>query len=400
MLKPPRNKKAQTTGTGAATLVALIALLILFYLLFIPPSVRDELLEGNISDTNSHSEVLRSNGTFLLESPGTLTDISTSEIEHKVPNINLFATSEAKLLDDYPSVYIKSNMITKKTVNVTFEIDDLEHTDHVLLSFNSKQRVGNLIIHVNGVELYNSRLESANINPIELKTKFLKDGENTLDFSVSSVGFAFWKSNSYDLTNIQITADVTDVSEQKSKNIFIVSTTENNNLDRSIVRFTPECVEKDVGLLEVMVNGHEIYSAVPECGVRSAIEVQPNRFRSGENNIMFRTEKGNYLVDLISITSELKEPIQPVYYFDINQTVLDDVATDVYDVVLKITFADDVEYKEGTVVIDGRETGISQYEKEYRNVINEDLLKGNNAIKIMPDSQLDIVRLEVIAEEK
>ena len=51
--KPPKkpfiSRRAQD-ASNAATLIAIIALLIIFYLLFIPPSFRDKILEGNVTE--------------------------------------------------------------------------------------------------------------------------------------------------------------------------------------------------------------------------------------------------------------------------------------------------------------------------------------------------------------
>ena len=69
------SRKAQD-ASSAATLIAVIALLIVFYLLFIPPSFRDQILEGNATTTTqAGADAL--NETILRASPGTLSKISS-----------------------------------------------------------------------------------------------------------------------------------------------------------------------------------------------------------------------------------------------------------------------------------------------------------------------------------
>ena len=48
-----RGKKAQASGGSAATFVALLAALILLYVLFLPPSDREALLGENYSSSDS-----------------------------------------------------------------------------------------------------------------------------------------------------------------------------------------------------------------------------------------------------------------------------------------------------------------------------------------------------------
>ena len=386
------------TGTQAATLVVLITILIIFYLLFIPPDVRDEILEGtgeNISDDSSSSN---GNKTLLLETPGTLEEMEERDIEHLINAVYLFATEESKILEKVPALSVKNSWFTEKEAEFTFDIDDVENVENVLLSFVAEDRKGILTIMLNDAEVYSGEIDSVNFEPMTLKEKYLEEGENVLKLSVSDVGWAFWKVNKYQLKSIQINADVTDISDQLSKNIFIVSTTEKNNVERSVMRFTPDCLPGQVGTLNVFVNGHSIYSSVPDCGAPTAIEFLPDVLRVGENQLMFRTDDGNYLVDLIKITSEMKQSFQPVYYFDVDEDEFADIKDEDIDVMLELTFTDNKELKQGTININGVETSIYQTERVYDKKINDWIVEGSNSIKILPEDRLEITQLEVVKE--
>ena len=138
---------------------------------------------------------------------------------------------------------------------------------------------------------------------------------------------------------------------------------EKNNIERAILRFTPECIPGQVGTLNVYINGHSVYSSVPDCGAPTALEFLPEILRAGENQLMFKTDEGNYLIDLIKITSELKKSFQPVFYFDVDEDEFDAIKDEDVDVFLRMTFADAGEIKEGKVNINGYETGIYQKER-------------------------------------
>lgn len=394
-----KMKKGQG-GTQAATLVVLIIVLILLYLLFLPPEVRDEILEGNGSaSSSSNNNDEQTNKTFLLENPGTLTTLGEKDIEHTIPPVNLFATEDAKILEGISSIYIENSWLSTKRSDITFYVSDIKNTENALLTFLLQDHKGVLSITLNGFEVFYGELTSANPEPIKLGGRFLKEGDNVLHLEVDPVGWRFWRKNTYSLQNVQITADVTDVSDQLSRNLFIVTTTEKNNVKRSILRFSPECLTGQVGVLNVAINGHTVHASVPDCGNRVVVEFLPDILISGENTLVFRTEKGSYLIDLIKISSELKEAIQPVYYFDIGEDVLDEVNDGDYDIVLKMLFVDDTEEKEGEIIINGRKIGIFQKEKEYERVINDYLIEGNNAIKLVPQDSLEITRLEVVRED-
>ena len=398
-LKPPKqpySRKAQEAG-AAATLIAVIALLIIFYLLFIPPSFRDQILEGNVTEEGVVDGV-PANETILKASPGTLSSISSEEIEHNIPSVILYAKKESDVLGTLTAAVVKSSIFGKKTASIYFTVKDPENTENILLSFVDTNMKGELMVKVNGNEVFNSEITKENPEPIRINNKFVVKGENKIELAAEKAGARFWRVNRHNLENLQVTGDVRDVSRQMSRNIFIVSATEKSNVKRAVLRFTPECVTGKTGKLNVLINQHSVYYSIPDCGGRIAIEFTPDVLREGENTIVFDSEEGSYLVDLIRITSELKEVLQPAYYFEITEKLMEDVRDGKYDVILRLTFTEGTEQKSGKLNINGRETSLFQRERVYSKNINDYIIEGNNAIKIIPETALEIVSLEVIKE--
>ncbi|MFC1741935.1 hypothetical protein ACFL3V_05345 [Nanoarchaeota archaeon] len=399
---PPKkilsSRKAQD-ASSAASLIAVIALLIIFYLLFIPPSFRDQILEGNESISGpGGTGVGGVNETIMMASPGTISKISSEEIEHNIPSVMLYSKKEAKQLGTLAAATVKASIFGAQDGYMKFSMADIENTDNVLLSFLSKKRKGAFMVSANGNQVFNAELTGENPAPISIDKKYLVNGDNTLTLSTEKPGWKFWRVNKHNLMNLQVTGDVRDVTLQKSRNIFIVSATEKSNVKRAILRFTPECRTGSVGKLNVMINSHSIYYAVPDCGGRPAIEFTPDVLREGENTIVFDSEKGNYIIDLIRITSELKDIVQPTYYFEIKSDMIQDVRDGRHNLLLKLTFAEGKEQKAGTLNINGRETGIYQTERTYSKNINDYVVDGNNAIKISPETRLEIVSMDVVKE--
>ena len=90
------KKRGQSSGAGAAGLVAVIAGLIVLYILFLEPSEREELLDtdsdGNkISDRDSEeAEIIK---ILLDEEPGRLDYLKDDEFEINIPSFNLYKTT-------------------------------------------------------------------------------------------------------------------------------------------------------------------------------------------------------------------------------------------------------------------------------------------------------------------
>lgn len=388
------SKRAQDAG-NAATLVAVIALLIIFYLLFIPPSFRDQILEGNQSVDEGGGAALV-NETILKASPGTLSSISSEEIEHNIPSVVLYTKKESQILGTMGAAYVKSSLFGQKQATMHFALANVDNTENVMISFVDKNVKGDLIIMVNGNEVFNGEITRENPDPVRINAKYLVRGDNVVEFRAEKSGWRIWRVNKHSLENIQVTGDISDVSQQKSNNIFIVSATEKSNVKRAILRFTPDCITGKTGKLNVLINQHSVYYSVPDCGARIAIEFTPDVLREGENTIVFDSEMGNYLIDLIRITSELKEVLQPAYYFEITDQMMEDVRDGKYDVELRLKFTEGTEQKAGKININGRETSLFQTEQEYTKNINDYIIEGNNAVKVMPETTLEIVTLEVV----
>jgi hypothetical protein len=398
MSRPPKiilsSKKAQEGGQ-AATLVAVIALLIIFYLLFIPPSFRDQILEGNDTTTTTGSGVT-GNATILRASPGTLSKISSEEIAHNIPSFTLQSKTESKILGNAPSLSVKSSIFSYKQASTKFKIDDLENTDSVLLTFMDRDMKGALVIKVNGQEIFNGEISKQNPDPIKLSKDILTQGDNLIDLEPERAGWRFWRVNRHNIESLQLTGEVQDVSRQKSRNIFVVSATEKANAKKAMLRFIPECVTGKVGKLDVLINQHSVYYTVPDCGGRTIIEFATDILREGENTIVFDIEEGTYLIDLISITSELKEVLQPAYYFEITKDTITDVRNGKYNILLKLTFTESSDQKAGRLNMNGREINLFQTAGTFEKNVNDYIIEGNNAVKIIPETTLEILTLEIV----
>ncbi|MBI2147302.1 hypothetical protein HYU19_02375 [Candidatus Woesearchaeota archaeon] len=387
-----KGRKGQS-GTGAAVLVVIIAALIILYILFLPPAQRQAILEGREAGSGG----VLSNTTLLLASPGRLDYLPQKDVEHVLPSVNLYTTTNAVILDSVQSAYVKNAWFDTSSKQMNFTVDDLGNTKNLLLSFAIRSYQGRLIVVLNGREIYNSDITSLSMPPIRLSQDLLLE-HNTLEIQVSGVGAAFWRTNFFDLENIKITADVTDVATQEAQLSFLVSETERNNVVRVLLKFLPECTQDNAGVLHVYVNNHEIFSSVPDCGALRPLEFASHLLLNGENTLLFRTDKGPYLIDNINLKSELKQVTFPTFYFDIPQPSFDSLLARSKKAVLSLSFSNDVDMKKAELYINGHLRGFDVRSESYSLVIDPFVRKGNNVIEIRPKTTMDIVNMRVTLE--
>jgi len=390
-------KKRGQQGAGSAALVAIIAGLIVLYILFLPASEREDLLgEDSNNDGSSSKDDKIGNITVLLdEDPGRLDYLQGDEFEIDIPSFDLFKTTNANEIETLNDFSVRNGWFDQKDAEKSFSIDDLENTNNIVLSFLAKRYSGTLTINLNGNNIYEGIIETQNIEPIKLPKSYLKAGENKLEFSVSGVGIAFWRTNEYNLGNVKVIGDITDISKQKTKNVFTIEPWKYDNLEIAKLKFSPDCKKSDVGVLDILVNNQNVFSGVPDCGMLNTYEIPTGSLNSGLNNVVFMTNKGSYLVDQIKIKLELQELSSPLYWFEIDKGQMKNITNKKSYVNLTLKFVDDDETKEMDINVNGHMRRIDQQDALFERNITDWVEEGRNYIKLIPKTTVDIVNLKI-----
>ncbi len=395
------NKKAQGTSAASATgFIALVVGLIILYIIFLPPEERAELLGENETVAGEEKEVSVEDeeSILLLEYPGRIDYLKEKEYEHDISAFKLYKTINAQELDTINPFIIRHGLFDEVKKEVPFKIKDLKNTENVLLSFTAKKYKGILTIKLNEINIFENEITTSNPKPIKLKKEYLEEN-NVLEFSVSGTGAKFWSTNIYSFDDVKIVGDVADISRQESKNIFFVSENEKLNLERAKLRFWPECEQEDVGKLNILINYQDVFSGVPDCKTINMYSFSPTVLHKGDNNIIFKTDKGSYLIEQIKITTDLRELTYPTYYFEINESTYDKIKNDTHDIKLILEFVDDKRDKVMNLNINNRMIYVDTEEADYYKNIDDYAKEGNNFIKIEPLSMLDIVELRIELED-
>lgn len=386
-------------AAGAAVLLAIIAGLIIMFIILVNPSDRAELLdldEDDDTDT-SDDEIDEANveENLLTENPGRIDYLSQREIEHSLPVVNIYTRTDSKVVAEKNSIYAKKSLFSEEIGRFTFPVTDLEHAENLLLAFEVKDIAGNLKISLNGEEVYNGLPAVGNIPPINLPQHLLQEA-NELAFMLSSPGIAFWSTNKASLSKVKVVGDITDISAQSSSNIFLVSETEKSNLEKVVLRFQPACKFTEVGPLIITVNGRELYNAVPDCDLEMIpIEFSPDLVHIGENELVFRATKGTYVLSHVQIKSELEEVDFPTYYFDLSEEDYQDLQSDDLRLRLSLEFVDVVSSKYGDVVFNGHLLHFDTKEVSLTIDLGEDIERGSNSLKLKPRKTLEVRELKV-----
>lgn len=387
------GRKAQDAG-NASILVLIIMIAIILYVLLLPGPIREDLLRGNDSSGGGGTS---SQTYFLKENPGTINVVDKEEYSKNLPSVVLQRTIDSEEIKKVNPFYVKSAFLAKKVKSIPFTLENPSLTDNVLLSFDVANHNGILYITLNGEIVFEGEISDYNAAPVQLD-KDLLEAQNTLEFYAEGVGLAFWRTNDYSIQNMRIIADITDTSGQESKVTFLLPSDIYGNADRLLIKFNPNC-GAGVGTLTVDLNNVEVFSGIPDCGIINTIEVSPKTgLKAEENTISFRTDKGTYLVDLITVVVKTKDSHNPVYYFEIEESDYETLMLENYEANLTIEFVASTEWKEGVINLNGRQLSIDTQDRLWERNVKPYLYQGHNALRIEPVSTMDVLRLTITLE--
>ena len=384
------RKRAQA-GMNAAILVAIIAGLIILYIVFLPTAEREKLVKEKTAGTTAQEE----SNILLKVSPGTLSTSSGLESEKSIPNIFLVETTNAKELERINPFIARNSWFDTKTRKIDFELADPDNTDNVVVSFTAKKRQGILTIKLNNAVVFENELTSDITEPVKLDKKLLGK-TNSLEFSVSSVGAKFWTTNEYSLENVKIIGDITDVSKQQSTNIFTLSNSEFSSMDKATLKFIPYCGNvNDLGALDILVNNKKLFSSVPVCDNAYRQSIPKSALNENENNIVFKTNKGSYSVEQIKISLEFKEPTVKTYYFEISADTFRQINNNDKNAVLTIKFVDDKKQKRAKLNVNGHIETVETSKASFSKNINDKVSEGNNFARLEPLEDVEVAELRI-----
>ncbi|MCD4666444.1 hypothetical protein K8R47_01390 [archaeon] len=388
------NKGQTKTGTNVGFLIFLIALFIVLYILLLPPEDRNQLL-NQTSDENGNggNGPVTDSDVLLLQNPGTLKVLEDETEIHEIDAVNLYIRNEPVVNDLATSVYVRKSLFGEDVRNLVFNVEDIDNLDNVKLFFTILEGQGNLIVNINGVDVYNSK--AVGLTQVILPVDLLNEDDNILRISVSSPGFNLFGRNYYSLQNIKLreSYELTNTKESRS---FVLTKEEVNDGTLSYLLY---CNKADLGArLRLFLNGEEISSEVVACAsAEKNIDIDEEDLEEGRNELLFEVDRGDFLINDIKLEVDIEGEGERTYKFSMSDDQYDDVLFEKKDAVIFLIFGDD-EDKKADISVNGHEFTLDTKDLEYDFVISDYVREGNNFLRISPMKEFIIDELEIRLE--
>ena len=394
------KKKRAQAGNQAAILIIVITVLLVLFLLAIPPEDRAKLLNGE--DPIDNDDPHRDFTTLIRANPGKIEYLPHHERIHEFAPFNLNADTRGEIIHTKSSAYLKNSVFEKISDTTTFRADP-HTTSNLLLNFNVQQGRGTITILLNNEIIFNAPIPRGNSPPIHIPTSLIRE-HNTLEFKVSGPGAAFWRYNYYELRDINIYADVLDLTRSKTTQAFNVGRQEANELETSELRYLPACTPGTVQDLTIEINDFQVFKGTPDCEIFNTIPIPTHYLLEGVNHVTFQIRQGRVLIDRARIQNKLEQPDITTYYFQVREKYFDIEGDDYelnprYESMLQLTFPNH-EQKRFELIINGKPMNFNTARlRETRNM-QMFLQPGTNSIQIEPRSELTITELRITIRER
>ena len=116
----------------------------------------------------------------------------------------------------------------------------------------------------------------------------------------------------------------------------------------------------------------------------------------GENNIVFKTNKGSYSVEQIKISLDFKAPTTKTYFFEINQSLFKKIKNGEKNIQVVIKFVDDKKQKRAKLDVNNKLETIETDKATFSKTISSKVDEGNNFIRLEPlQDELGVVELRI-----
>lgn len=413
-----QSRRGQNAAS-AAILVALVGGALILYILMLPPAERERLLFSDGGGAGAGGGGYGGGGVFtqygpvliFQDTPGTLRAVKSSVSEHNVPSATIYTainTQEVKFID---SAVIKNGVFARRALDAEFYVNRGAGNNY-LLSFNVDEAgTGRLRVILNGHLVYERPVRERSPSPIPLPSDYIVDGENHIIIESDDPGFAFWRSNTYVLHNILVSADMLDDSSSVVAQQFTISEEEFESFESAQLQFVPDCNQRDAGRLIVQLNSKVVrvegnrtaevpmilYSGLPDCGVMFKTDVSKDQLRQGENTLIFASQDGQYVIDRIKLLVRMKQNDYPVYYFNLPREMYDTLDAGDGQLRLTITFTDYRAMKSGEIVVNGFVQSFNVQDYAYQAVLDPGILTpGPNTLQIIPHiDRLDVAEVKI-----
>ena len=389
------SRKAEANASNVAVVIFLIAIFLAIYVLLLPVEDRAQLLGENLtsSTTDDNGRVIRGSSVVILsQSPGLLEPLEGDTVVHRVDPVNLFLRDEPKIDDLAASIQIRNGVFGDEVRRLSFNSEDLDSLDRANLFFAVREGGGNLIISLNGVEIFDETVEGLQTVSLPLNLLQIK---NTLEFEASGPGWNIFGSNSYDLRDLKVrqSFEVTNTQEIRT---FVKGSGEQG---KGILSYTLFCNSAGQrSRLTIDLNEHELVNEIIACrSAMRSVEISSDDFIEGRNELIFQIDEGDYLLNDIKIEVDAIEGGAVDYTFSITEDEFTSLENGDLDVVMDLQFSDQDKHRL-LATVNGDEFTVDVEDDTHSVDISRFVREGRNKIIITPQNEftLDLLELRLI----
>jgi hypothetical protein len=392
-------RKRGSNELNAMWLVIMIAVFLVVYIILLPVGEKEKLVgtqpiygpsSGNYGGYGSGG--LLGSGLLLSESPGIVYPLVDAVIGKPLASVNLFSYTDVVSEGLANSVTVKNGLFTSQDKTLTFVVPNAPLQD-VQLLFLVKESEGNLILELNGEEIYNDEVTVEDL-PLSLPAALLKP-TNTLEISVGNADANIFKTNYYELKDVQIFYKIAQENKREVRT-FTLTKSELASLSHMTLFYVVNCftVDED-GRLAIILNGNVISDSLIVCDAGPiALDLDPSDLVPGTNVLQFEIDQGKYVLEQIVLEKEVGEEEAPRYVFTMQVADFKAITAGA-DVVLDLTFTHDNTRKIGAVYVNGYPVYFDTYDYRFTYDISGLVGPGTNVLRIIPKIPVDIVSLKV-----
>ncbi len=327
-------------------------------------------------------------GTVLLSAtPGKLYAYGQSLFVKPFASVNLYSYTQKQEIPIIQSLTLRSSFFTGASKTYRFTVQNPQQTAKAQLLFLIQQGTGTITIELNDQEIFSGALNTGEL-PIFISPQLLKS-RNTITFSVSAGVFG---KNNYQLRDVSLFLSDRQQHVQEARD-FVFSQSQLDNLDSLTLFYFVNCFTvQEQGTLQIRLNGNVLnqYQIVCDAGEISQ-DIPSNFLIPGRNILEFFVDQGKFVLEQITLEGNAGQGRVPGYFFTLQR----DDAYNRVPLWLDLKFYDNRERNVATVFINGYPLYVDTYDPGVLLDLTPYVTEGQNVIKLLPQTELDVIDLTV-----
>ena len=248
------------------------------------------------------------------------------------------------------------------------------------------------MISLNDNPIYDQAIKESTSKVVTLPINLLQKS-NRLKIQAS---LNIFTQNQFSLQDVKLKEEFERINSREERS-FVISSTEKENLDDSMLKFKFFCNSlTGTTLFRIYLNDALLTSNVMACtsGDRT-IDLEIEDLDEGTNKFLFLMEGGDFLFSEIKLVNKLKRDIGPLFEFDIESKDFDKIRQNEKDVELRLEFIDDDERKKGDLFINAERIHFDTTQDNFEKDISDLVEKGQNLLRISPLDEIEIILLKI-----